>query len=82
MKKFIEDIKSIDNSIVKIMHYGFRFSFILCLIATYVLFLYILKPFSHILFDIGYLSFKCSLMFFVSFFVGALTTDKIKKGAL
>ena len=75
----LDDIKNIDTSIVKVMYYGFKFSFILCIISTYILFLYVLNPFSHILFDVGYLIFKCSLMFFVSFFTGALATDKIKK---
>ena len=79
MKKFIDDIKNIDTSIVKVMYYGFKFSFILCIISTYILFLYVLNPFSHILFDVGYLIFKCSLMFFVSFFFFFLATDKIKK---
>lgn len=76
--KIFSDIKNIDNSIIRIMKLGFKFSFILCLFFTYILFLYVLNPVSHIAFDIGYLGIKASLMFFVSFFVGALATDKIK----
>jgi len=75
------DIKNIDYSIKKVMNIGFGFSFILCLLFTYVLFLYTLNPVSHVTFEIGYLGVKCSLMFFVSFLVGALASDKFKKGA-
>lgn len=80
MMKFFNDFKEIDSSILKVMKLGFKFSFILCLFFTYVLFLYSLNPVSHVAFDIGYLGVKCSLMFFVSFLVGALVSDKIKKG--
>ena len=82
MKKFIEDFKDIDSSIVKVMKIGFRFSFIFGLFFTYILFLYTLNPVSHITFEIGYLGVKSSLMFFVSFLVGALASDKIKKGVI
>lgn len=78
--KFFNDFKEIDSSLLKVMKLGFKFSFILCLFFTYVLFLYSLNPVSHVAFDIGYLGVKCSLMFFVSFLVGALVSDKIKKG--
>lgn len=81
MKKFFEDFKDIDGSIVRLMKIGFKFSFILCMLFTYILFLYTLNPVSHVAFEIGYLGVKSSLMFFVSFLVGALASDKIKKGA-
>lgn len=79
MKKLFNDFKSIDFSIINIMKNGFKFSFVLCLFATYILFLYILNPISHIAFEIGYSIAKCSLTLFVCFLVGALTSDKIKK---
>ena len=79
MKKFINDIKAIDVSIIRTMKFGFRFSFVLCLISTYILYFYIINPVSHFAFDIGYSLAKCSLMFFTCFFVGALATDKIKR---
>ena len=53
MKKLINDFKNIDISIVKVMKNGFKFSFVLCLMATYILFLYITNPVSHITFKIG-----------------------------
>ncbi len=78
MRNFFDEIRSIDSSIVKIMKSGFRFSFIVCIIFTYILYLYTLNPISHTLFEIGYLGVKCSFMFFISFFVGAVTSNKIK----
>ncbi len=77
--KLLSEFKNIDNSIVKVMNLGFKFSFVLCLLFTYILLLYTLNPISHITFDIGYLGVKASLMFFVSFFVGAIAADMFKK---
>ena len=78
MKNFLDEFKNIDISIIKIMKSGFKFSFALCIIFTYILFLYTLNPISHTLFDIGFLGVKCSFMFFASFFVGAIASNKIK----
>ena len=78
MIKFLKDIKNIDYSIVKVRNLGFKFSFVLCLLFTYILFLYTLNPISHIAFDIGYLGVKASLMFFTSFFVGAISANMFK----
>ena len=82
MINLFRDIKDMDSSIMKIMKIGFRFSFVFGLIFTYILFLYTLNPVSHVTFEIGYLGVKCSLMFFVCFLVGAIASDKIKKGAI
>ena len=82
MINFFREIKDIDESIIKIMKIGFKFSFIFCLFFTYILFLYTLNPVSHVTFEIGYLGVKCGLMFFVSFLVGAMASDKFKKGIM
>ena len=55
MINLFRDIKDMDSSIMKIMKIGFRFSFVLGLFFTYILFLYILNPISHVTFEIGYL---------------------------
>ena len=77
MKKFINDFKGIDISIMKVMKGGFTASLVLCLIAAYIMYLYILNPVSHTAFDIGYSVARCGLMFFVSFLVGALASNYI-----
>ena len=78
MMRIFNEFKDIDNSIFKLMRFGFKFSFIFGLFFTYILYFYALNPVSHIAFDIGYLGVKCCLMFFVSFFVGAFVSNKIK----
>ena len=77
MKKVLKEIKIIDNKIIRIMKSGFKFSFVLCLFFTYILYLYTLNPISHTIFEIGFLGVRCSFMFFVSFFLGAITSNKI-----
>ena len=77
MKKFINEFKEINKSIVKIRNIGIKFSFITCLLFTYILYFYSINPISHLAFDIGYLGVKCSLMFLVSFFIGAPAVNKI-----
>ena len=74
MKNFINDFKGIDISIINVMKGGFKASLVLCLIATYIMYLYVLNPVSHMAFDIGYSIARCGLMFFVSFLVGALAS--------
>lgn len=82
MIKLLSEIKNIDDSIMKIMKIGFKFSIILGLLFTYVLFFYAINPTSHVTFEIGYLGVKCSLMFFVCFLVGALASNRIKNGEI
>lgn len=79
MMKFIDDFKNIDVSVTKVMNNGVKFSFVLGLLATYILFFYIQNPVSHVIFEAGYAIIKCSIMFFVCFLVGAFATDKILK---
>lgn len=75
--KLLSELKNIDTSIIKIMKTGFKFSFIFGLFFTYIMYFYAINPVSHVIFEIGYLGVKCCLMFFVSFYVGAITTHKI-----
>lgn len=77
MKKFINEFKEINKSIVKIRNIGIKFSFITCLLFTYILYFYSINPISHLAFDIGYLGFKCSLTFLISFFIAAPAINKI-----
>lgn len=78
MRKLFCSLKNMDASIMNLMKVGIKFSFIICLLFTYILYLYIFNPFSHIAFDIGYLGVKCSFMFFSCFFGIAIVANKIK----
>ena len=79
IKKLIDNIKNIDKNILKIMLWGFRFSFIVCIISCIISIFYILNPISHIIYTSGLILFKTGITFAVSFFIFAFVTDKIKK---
>ena len=77
--KLIDNIKSIDKNILKIMFTGFKFSFIICIISCIISLSYILNPISHTIYASGIILFKTSITFVVSFFICAFAIDKIKK---
>ncbi len=79
IKKLIDNIKNIDKKVLKIMIYGFNFSFIICIISCIISLSYILNPISHVLYNSGIILFKTGLTFASTFFVCAFAMDKIKK---
>lgn len=79
IKKIINSVKNIEKDILKIMIYGFKFSFAVCIISCVLSVLYIINPISHILYDSGIILFKTGLTFAVMFFICAFAMDKIKK---
>ena len=82
IKKLIDSIKSIDKKVLKIMIFGLKFSFIICVIACIISLYYISNPISHILFNSGIILFKTGLTFASAFFVCGFAMDKIKKQAI
>lgn len=78
VKKIINQFQFMEEKIKKIMHYGFLFSFIVCMISMGLLITY---EFYHSpdLFYIGLSVFRLSLFFVVEFIICALATDTIKK---
>ena len=78
-KKLINNIKSIDKKILKIMIFGLKFSFIICAISCVISIYYISNPISHILYNSGIILFKTGLTFASTFFICAFAIDKIKK---
>ena len=78
MKAFFFKIKNYKLSFTKLSKNGFKLSFIICLIATYILHLYILNPISHINFNIGFLLAKLSFSLFGAFFTGNLFVSILK----
>lgn len=79
IKKIINNIKSIDKTVLKIMFSGFKFSFIICIISCAISLYYILNPISHILYNSGIILFKTGLTFASAFFICGFAIDKIKK---
>ena len=75
----VDKIKNLDKKVKKIMHKGFIFSFILCIISGLSLFTYYMFYNLPDLFYIGISLFRTSLMFTCAFFMFAIGFDTIKK---
>lgn len=78
IKIVLENIKSIDKKIVKIMCIGFKASLLISLLSCYILLLYTTYPFSHVHYLCGLSLFQLGLTCLVSFFICGFTVDKIK----
>lgn len=72
-----DKIKNLDLKIVKLMKIGFIISFIMCLLASLLLFTYQFIISMPILFYIGISLFRTSLSFGVTFFICGLGFDTI-----
>lgn len=75
---FMNKLKTLDKKIKKIMHIGFIFSFILCIIAILSLFTYEFFYSNPPLFYIGISLFRTSLMFACTFFICGIGFDTIR----
>ncbi len=82
LKSIIEFSKNLDLKIKKIMKYGFAFSLIFCLISILILYTYHAIYRVPLVFKIGTILFKSSLMFFVDFIICGYAFDIIKKQLL
>lgn len=77
INKIIDKFKNLDSKVKNIMISGFKFSFIFCLISVLILFTYTFYSLP-ILYYIGTILFKTSLMFFADFIVLGIGFDTIK----
>lgn len=77
--ELINKIKNLDEKIVKIMNFGFTFSFILCIISTISLFTYNFFYSHPTLFYTGLSLLKTALMFASMFLICGVGFDTIKK---
>lgn len=75
----IDSFKNLDSKTKSIMEYGFTFSLLFCLFSTLILFTYHSFYTIPIIFTVGTILFKSSLMLFVDFIICGLAFDKIKK---
>ena len=78
LKIIINDVKSINFDILKVMHKFFTFSLILFVLSLYILFLYNTYPFSYALLDSSLLIFKISLCIVISSFLSGFVINKIR----
>ena len=78
LKFIINDVKSINFDILKVMHKFFTFSLILFVLSIYILFLYNTYPFSYTLLDSSLLIFRISLCIVISSFLSGFVINKIR----
>ncbi len=76
--KTLLKLKSIDNSILKVLYNGLKFCLTLALLATFILSIYHTVHNPDI-FYIGISLFKSTLFFIVFFVICAIAIDTIKK---
>ena len=77
-KLLANKLHSMEDKVKKVLHSGFIFSFIVCLISTGLLISYELTA-NLDLYYIGLSVFRLSLFFGVEFFICAIAIDTIKK---
>ena len=79
-KKLIENFKGFEKITYKIMNYGLKFCFALCLISVFILITYNLNFHSPDIYYIGISLFRLSLVFGAEFIICAFVADELKKG--
>lgn len=82
INNIINNFENLDNLAKKIMKNGLNFCYILAAIALVLLITYNLSFTIPILFSIGFIMFKLSLIFGVEFIICGLVVDKIKAGII
>lgn len=78
IKVLLDKFNSMEEKVKKIMHYGFIFSFVICMISMILLMGYELNA-NLDLYYIGLSVFRLSLFFAVEFVICAFAIDTIKK---
>ena len=79
MKSIINSFKNLDKLTYKIMKYGLKACFGICIISIIILFTYQTLFTSPSLYHIGLSLFKLSLTFSIEFIICGIVVDSIKK---
>lgn len=75
-------IQNTNQKILKIMKYGLKFSFSICVIATAILSTYLLFYSSPFLYLLGLTVFKMGMILGIEFIICGLSVDAIKSYGL
>lgn len=78
INKIFKMIRNLDKITYRIMKNGLRFCIFLCTISIFVLLFYDLQLQSPLVFNIGLIIFKLSIIFGVEFIICGIVADKIK----
>ena len=70
--------KNVNKKILKIMKYGLKFSFLICIIATAILCTYLLFYHDSFLYSLGLTSFRIGIILGIEFIICGLSVDDIK----
>lgn len=79
IKSLINNFKNLDKLTYKIMKYGLKFCFLICIISIIILLTYETVLLSPTLFYIGLSLFRLSCIFGIEFIICGLVVDSIKK---
>ena len=79
LKKVFNSFKSLDNLTKLIMSHGLKFCFIICIISFAILLTYNFSFTIPMLFTIGFILFKLSLIWGIEFIICGFVVDGIKK---
>lgn len=82
IKNIINTFKGLDKLTKKIMKNGLSFCFVIGFVALILLITYNFSFTVPILFTIGFILFKLSLIFGVEFIICGFVVDKIKAGVI
>ena len=75
----VTNFQNLDKNIKIIMKYGFIFSLLCCLLSVFILYTYHKLKTSPLVFTVGTILFKTSLMFLADFIICGIAFDTIKK---
>ena len=78
-KKVFNSFKNLDKLTKLIMSYGIKFCFMICIVSLAILLTYNFSYTLPILFTIGFILFKLSLIFGIEFVICGFVVDGIKK---
>lgn len=82
IKNIINNFKDLNKLTKVIMKNGLRFCYILGIISLIILVTYNFSFTTPIVFSIGFILFKLSLIFGVEFIICGVVVDKIKAGVI
>ena len=79
LEKLFNIFKELDKLTSKIMKYGLKFCFVICILSVLILVTYNLFILSPFLYYIGISLFRLSIIFAIEFVICGLVVDGIKK---
>ena len=82
LKNLINTFKELDKLTFKIMKYGLKFCFAICILSVIILGTYNLFGLSPFLYYIGISLLRISIIFGIEFIICGLVVDGIKKQAI